>query len=230
MPVRMGAFRGRSLMLWNDLSPVAHCSKNGHIAAPPRTMVERHRERDEHAERERMPEEVDLPGRHHPQRALQDAHVEVGLRRGRDRHRRVRPVQPDRVDLRRTWRAATSAAKMKKNQAPPLARKYGKNGWPTTFFSVFPLAGIWVCFWWNMMNRCAVISPRIRPGNQQHVEDVHPRDDVVTGERRRRTGRTPGRCRRSGCLAARPRRSAGRRRTAGRRAANSRTAPRAAPA
>src|SRR6266849_6999967 len=39
MPVRTGAFRGRSLMLWNDLSPVAHCSKNGQNAAPPRMMV-----------------------------------------------------------------------------------------------------------------------------------------------------------------------------------------------
>ena len=33
MPVRTGALRGRSLMLWKDLSPVAHCSKNGHSAA-----------------------------------------------------------------------------------------------------------------------------------------------------------------------------------------------------
>ena len=60
--------------------------------------------------------------------------------------------------------SATSAPKMKKNQAWPLSRKYGKNGWPTTFFSVFSRAGICVCFWWNMMNRCAVIRPRIRPG------------------------------------------------------------------
>jgi len=35
----MGAFRGRSLTLWKDLSPVAHCSKNGQSAAPPSTMV-----------------------------------------------------------------------------------------------------------------------------------------------------------------------------------------------
>ena len=38
-PVRTGAFRGRSLMLWNDLSPVAHCSKKGQSAAPPSTIV-----------------------------------------------------------------------------------------------------------------------------------------------------------------------------------------------
>ena len=38
-PVRTGAFRGRSLMLWYDLSPVAHCSKNGQNAAPPSTTV-----------------------------------------------------------------------------------------------------------------------------------------------------------------------------------------------
>ncbi len=53
---------------------------------------------------------------------------------------------------------------MKKNQAPPLAMKYGKNGWPFTFFSVFPLAGICVCFWWNMMNRWALMSASRMPG------------------------------------------------------------------
>ena len=53
---------------------------------------------------------------------------------------------------------------MKKNHAWPLSRKYGQNGWPVTFRSVFPRAGIWVCFCQNMMNRCAVISARISPG------------------------------------------------------------------
>src|SRR6516225_352594 len=38
-PVRTGAFRGRSLMWWYDLSPVAHCSKNGQSVAPPRMTV-----------------------------------------------------------------------------------------------------------------------------------------------------------------------------------------------
>src|ERR1035438_2153978 len=88
--------------------------------------------------------------------------------------------------------------------------KYGYIGAPTTLCSVLPLAGIWVCFWWNMMNRCAVISARISPGisstcrmyilgmikfpgdappsheqagDQHHAQDVHPRDDQVPGER-----------------------------------------------
>ena len=39
MPVRTGAFRGRSLTWWYDLSPVAHCSNHGHSAAPPRMIV-----------------------------------------------------------------------------------------------------------------------------------------------------------------------------------------------
>ena len=34
--------------------------------------------------------------------------------------------------------SATRAPKMKKNHAWPLSRKYGQNGWPTTFRSVFP--------------------------------------------------------------------------------------------
>src|SRR3974390_2908867 len=37
--VRMGAFLGRSLTLCHDLSPVAHRSKNGQNAAPPRITV-----------------------------------------------------------------------------------------------------------------------------------------------------------------------------------------------
>ena len=49
--MRIGAFRGRSLTLCQDLSPVAHCSKNGQNAAPPRMHGQRQRERDEHAER-----------------------------------------------------------------------------------------------------------------------------------------------------------------------------------
>ena len=38
MPVRTGAFLGRSLTWWYALSPVAHRSKNGQNAAPPRMM------------------------------------------------------------------------------------------------------------------------------------------------------------------------------------------------
>ena len=53
---------------------------------------------------------------------------------------------------------------MKKKNAPVLAMKYGYIGAPTTFLLVRPVPGIWVCFWWNMMNRCAVTSARISPG------------------------------------------------------------------
>ena len=53
---------------------------------------------------------------------------------------------------------------MKKKNAPVLAMKYGYIGWPTTFLSVRPLPGIWVCFWWNIRNRCAVTSASISAG------------------------------------------------------------------
>src|ERR1022692_309273 len=75
--------------------------------------------------------------------------------------------------------ASDSAPKVKKKNAPVFAMKYGYVGAPTTFWSVRPLPGIWVCFWWNMMNRCAVISAR----DQQHVQDVQPRNDEMPGER-----------------------------------------------
>ena len=54
--------------------------------------------------------------------------------------------------------SSASTAKMKKKNAPVLAMKYGYIGAPTTFALVRPLPGIWVCFWWNMKNRCAEIS------------------------------------------------------------------------
>src|SRR5215467_2381598 len=38
MPVRTGAFRGRSLVWWYALSPVAHRSNHGQMAAPPKMM------------------------------------------------------------------------------------------------------------------------------------------------------------------------------------------------
>ena len=60
--------------------------------------------------------------------------------------------------------ARARTPKMKKKNAPVLAMKYGYIGWPTTFWLVRPLPGIWVCFWNTMMNRCAVISARSSPG------------------------------------------------------------------
>ncbi len=57
-----------------------------------------------------------------------------------------------------------SKPKTKKKNAPVLAMKYGYSGWPTTFLSVRPLPGIWVCFWWNIRNRCAVIRASSSPG------------------------------------------------------------------
>ncbi len=46
-----------------------------------------------------MARDVALPGRHEPQRALQEADVPVGLRVGGDLVRAVRPVLPHGVDL-----------------------------------------------------------------------------------------------------------------------------------
>src|ERR1017187_4878022 len=39
-----------------------------------------------------------------------------------------------------------STPKRKKKNAAVLAMKYGYIGWPTTFWLVWPLPGIWVCF------------------------------------------------------------------------------------
>src|SRR6185437_11311968 len=99
MPVRTGALRGRSLTWWKDLSPVAHRSKNGHRAAPvkKRPIISRpgmSTDSDTVCPRKLISQAGIM------QAALQNAHVEVGLRRRGDRQRGVRTVQPDRVDLR----------------------------------------------------------------------------------------------------------------------------------
>ncbi len=60
--------------------------------------------------------------------------------------------------------ARVTAAKVKKKNAPVLAMKYGYMGAPTTFWFVRPLPGIWVCFWWNMRNKCTVIRASSNPG------------------------------------------------------------------
>ena len=72
---------------------------------------------------------------------------------------------------------------MKKNHAPPLARKYGKNGWPIDVSLGVPLGR-------HLGVLLAEHDEQVRgdqrqqdAGNQQHVDDVHPRHDVVTGER-----------------------------------------------
>ena len=54
---------------------------------------------DQHAQAERVAPEIDLPGGHDPQRAFEEAHIEVRLGARRNGSGIVRPVQPDRVDL-----------------------------------------------------------------------------------------------------------------------------------
>src|SRR6266851_7810972 len=154
MPVRTGAFRGRSLMLWYDLSPVAHCSKNGQNAAPPRIMPS-----GSANGMSTLSESV------YPRKFISQA----GIIRS----------EPSRIPMYQSGcdadeictglygpysqiglicanvESSAVPAKMKKNHAPPLATKYGKNGWAVTFCSVSPLAGIWVCFWWNVKHRWA---------------------------------------------------------------------------
>jgi hypothetical protein len=53
----------------------------------------------EHDQGKRMAGHLRFPGRHDPQRAVQEAHVPVGYRAGRCHPRLVRPQQPDRIGL-----------------------------------------------------------------------------------------------------------------------------------
>src|SRR6266849_6935364 len=132
IPVRTGAFRGRSLMWWNDLSPVAHCSKNGQNAAPPRIRVSGNANGMSTLSESVCPRKLisqagiirSEPSRMPIYQSGWDAdEICIGL---------YGPYS--QIGL--IWAnvaSSTSAAKMKKNHAPPLATKYGKNGWPVTF-------------------------------------------------------------------------------------------------
>src|SRR5579863_3869590 len=164
-PVRTGAFLGRSLTLCQDLSPVAHCSKNGQNVAPPRMIV------NGSANGISTLSESVCPRRLYSQAGImRSAPSKMPMyQSGWEADEMATGVYGPYSQIGLIWANVARKAhapKMKKNHAPPLAMKYGKNGWPVTFCSVFPLAGIWVCFWWTMMNRCAVISARIRPGNR----------------------------------------------------------------
>ena len=69
----------------------------------------------------------------------------------------------------------TSAPKMKKNQAWPLSMKYGQNGCPTTFFSVFPLQRHLRVLLVEHDEQVRGDQAEDQAGDQQHVDDVHPR-------------------------------------------------------
>ena len=129
-----------------------------------------------------MPEEVPLPGGHGAQRALQDAHVEVGLGGRGDGHRRVRPVQPDRVDLGEGGQQRQRA----EDEHEPGAGLGDE-------VRIGRLAGH-VPVGVPLGRHLGVLLPEhdenVRADqrqqdarDQQHVDDVHPRHDVVPGER-----------------------------------------------
>jgi hypothetical protein len=161
---------------------VAHRSKNGHSAALAQHDRERQDERDQRAERDRMPEEIDLPGRHDPQRTFEQAHVEVGLRGGRDGHRRVRPVQPDRVDLGERGHQCERG----ENEEEPR-RALGDEIGVERLADDVPL-GVSLGRHLRVLlvehdEQVGADQRQQQAGDQQHVKDVHPRHDVVPGKR-----------------------------------------------
>ena len=110
-----------------------------------------------------MAEARELPRREDSQRAVQESHVPVGLHGVGDARRVVRPELPDRVDLRERAESAVTPPTMNKNPVV-LAMKTGNIGEPTTFSSVLPLPGNWVCFCRTSKKRCAPTSPRMMSG------------------------------------------------------------------
>jgi hypothetical protein len=143
---------------------------------------QRHRERDEHAQRQRVPQEVDLPGRHDPQRALEQPHVEVGLRRRGDGHRGVRPVQPDRVDLSEGGQQG-QRREDEEEPGPALGHEIREERLPDHVLLSLPQPrhlGVLLVHHDEQVRRD---QRQDQPRNQQHVQEVHPRQDRVPGER-----------------------------------------------
>ena len=76
--------------------------------------------------------------------------------------------------------AMTPAVTAKK--PPPLAAKTGRIRTPTTFLSVRPGPGNWVCFWYHTSPTCTAISASRMPGMSRTWSDVEPRDDLGARE------------------------------------------------
>jgi hypothetical protein len=165
MLVRTGAFRGRSLMWCSFLSPVAHCSKNGHSPIPVKMMPSGNNAGMNTDSDSVCPRKLYS----HAGIMRSEPSRKPMYQSGCDADEIASGVYGPYSHTGLIWQnvaSRTSPPKMKKNQACPLSRKYGQNGCPITFFSVTPLPGIWVCFWWNMTNRCAATSARMRPGTR----------------------------------------------------------------
>src|SRR5215831_15904165 len=127
--------------MWcSRLSPVAHRSKNGHSAAPvkmipsgsangmstdsdsvcPRKLISQ--EGMMRSEPSRMPMYQSGWDAEEIASGVYGPYSQIGL-------------------ICANVESTTRTPKMKKNHACPLSRKYGQNGCPTTFFSVFPRPG-----------------------------------------------------------------------------------------
>ena len=97
--VRLGLSRGRSSRLCSSVSPVILTSSAGHSMREREDEAGEHHGRQEDLERDGVAPDGQLPGRHDAQRAVEPAHVPVGLDGVGDLGRVVRAELPDRVDL-----------------------------------------------------------------------------------------------------------------------------------
>ena len=90
---------------------------------------------------------VELPIRPQPDQAVGPHQVEVGLAARRHLRRLVRTQLPDRVDLQQATHQAEDAGHHREELVPDFTANTGITRTPTTFVSVRPGPGNWVCFW-----------------------------------------------------------------------------------
>ena len=141
--------------------------------------------REQHRGKERVrdlvAEGADLPPGHDAQRTVEPAHVPVRLRSRRHLGRVERAVDPDRIDLRD---AAEQAQHRRGEEEQPEGLGRVRRPQALADHVVLGAAGPF-----ELRVLVAHHDPEVQRqqhddqrGNQQHVDDVEPREDVGTGE------------------------------------------------
>ena len=148
---------------------------------PGEDEAQRDQRRDDHVPGDGVPGQVPGPAGHHPQRALEEAHVEVGLRARRDLRRVVRTVQPDRVDLGERGQHGQEAEDEHEPRAG-LGHEVRVHRLANHVRVGVPQARHLGVLLVEHEEQVRGDQGQQQRRDQQHVDDVQPRDDVIARE------------------------------------------------
>ncbi len=136
---------------------------------------------DDHVPADREAEDLGLPAGHDPQQPLGEAHVPVGLGPSSHLGRVVRPVAPQRVDAEQTAHQRGDAED--DEEEPAGLGRVDREHRVADHVVVGPAgAGPLRVLLVDEQQHVRTDQGQQDAGDQQHVDDVEPRDDHVTRE------------------------------------------------